>query len=143
MTIRSTTNSTGGGVQSVTLKGERFIILPEAEYCRLTGEPPLPAPDESGNYPAAEALDVSIARSILRDRRRLGLSQAELARRAGIRPETLNRIERGTHSPAWRRSTNSTAPWPRPNSSPNQSRKRTPSPAAASDNGCRASPPGR
>jgi ribosome-binding protein aMBF1 (putative translation factor) len=100
MTIRSTTNSTGGGVQSVTLKGERFIILPEAEYCRLTGEPPLPAPDESGNYPAAEALDVSIARSILRDRRRLGLSQAELARRAGIRPETLNRIERGTHSPS-------------------------------------------
>lgn len=99
MTIRST-NRTGGGVQSVTLKGERFIILPEAEYCRLTGEPPLPAPDESGNYPAAEALDVSIARSILRDRRRLGLSQADLARRAGIRPETLNRIERGTHSPS-------------------------------------------
>jgi hypothetical protein len=30
--------------------------------------------------------------------RKLGLSQAELARRAGIRPETLNRIEQGTES---------------------------------------------
>lgn len=35
-------------------------------------------------------------------RHRLGLSQAELARRAGIRPETLNRIEQGTRSPSVR-----------------------------------------
>jgi len=28
-----------------------------------------------------------------------GLTQAELARRAGIRAETLNRIESGRHSP--------------------------------------------
>ena len=42
----------------------------------------------------------SLALKIIRDRRRLGLTQAELARRAGIRPESLNRIERGTVSPS-------------------------------------------
>ena len=35
----------------------------------------------------------------MRRRRAVGLSQAELARRAGVRPETLNRIERGRTTP--------------------------------------------
>ena len=38
------------------------------------------------------------ARDILRARRKLGLSQADLARRAGIRAETLNRIEKGKNT---------------------------------------------
>lgn len=89
-------------VQTVTLAGKRYVILPEVEYHRLTGEPEepkLPAPDADGNYPAAEALNVSIVRDIIRDRRRLGLTQAVLARRAGIRPETLSRIESGSRRP--------------------------------------------
>ena len=40
-----------------------------------------------------------MAQEIIRARRKLGLTQAELARRAGIRAETLNRIEQGKHSP--------------------------------------------
>src|SRR5205823_3132189 len=63
-------------------------------------EPPMPAPDADGNYPAVEALRVSLARKILRHRRRVGWTQTELARRAGVRVETLHRIERGTHSPS-------------------------------------------
>jgi transcriptional regulator with XRE-family HTH domain len=35
----------------------------------------------------------SLARAIIRRRRAAGLSQAELARRAGIQPAVLNRIE--------------------------------------------------
>jgi DNA-binding XRE family transcriptional regulator len=82
-------------------------MLPENEYDRLLQkadewEPLLPAPDAAGNYPALEALDVLLACDILRHRRRLGLSQVELARRAGIRPETLNRIELGKRSPSVR-----------------------------------------
>ena len=42
----------------------------------------------------------SLARKIVRHRRRAGLTQVELARRAGIRAETLNRIEQGRHSPS-------------------------------------------
>jgi len=62
-------------------------------------EPEMPTPDANGNYPALAALAVIQARDILRARRKLGLSQTELARRAGIRPETLNRIEQGKNKP--------------------------------------------
>jgi ribosome-binding protein aMBF1 (putative translation factor) len=89
------------------VKGERVVILPEPEYERLLAkadewEPLLPEPDADGTYPALEAVRVTLARKIIRDRRRLGLSQAELARRAGIWPESLNRIETGRVSPAVR-----------------------------------------
>ncbi|HEX5442810.1 MAG TPA: helix-turn-helix domain-containing protein [Pirellulales bacterium] len=90
------------GIQTVTLTGERFVILPEAEYLRLLGEsaePELPAPDAQGRYPAVEAARVILARKLIRARRALGWSQAELARRAGVRVETLNRLEHGKHSP--------------------------------------------
>jgi DNA-binding XRE family transcriptional regulator len=89
--------------QTVTLAGQRFVIVPEAEFRRLAqdaGELPLPPRDARGNYPAADALQVSIARSILRGRRAAGLTQVELARLANIRPETLNRIEKGKHAPS-------------------------------------------
>lgn len=41
----------------------------------------------------------SLAAKLSRRRKAAGLTQAELARRAGIRPETLNRIERGRTDP--------------------------------------------
>ena len=87
----------------VTVKGERMVMMNEADYEALlqkasADEPYLPAPDADGNYPALAALDVLQARDILRARRKLGLSQADLARRAGIRAETLNRIEKGKNT---------------------------------------------
>ena len=57
--------------QTVTLGGERFVILPEREYARLRAtaegqEPALPARDKHGHYPAAEALGSrSPARSVV------------------------------------------------------------------------------
>jgi ribosome-binding protein aMBF1 (putative translation factor) len=54
----------------------------------------LPPRRANGDYPAIAAARVSIARDVIRARRAAGLSQAELARRAGIRAETLNRIEK-------------------------------------------------
>jgi len=82
-----------------------MVILDESEYQRLRlkadeWEPLMPEPLPSGNYPAAEALAVIQARNILHARRKLGLSQVELARRAGIRAEMLNRIEQGELSPS-------------------------------------------
>ncbi len=62
-------------------------------------KPVLPERDAKGTYPAAEALQVGLARSLIRRRRAAGLTQAELAKRAGIRPETLNRLEQGKHAP--------------------------------------------
>jgi len=89
----------------VTRNGRRFVVLEESEYERLRRtaderEPLLPGPLPSGNYPAVEYLRASLARKIVHARRRAGLTQVELSRRAGIRPETLNRIEQGKHSPS-------------------------------------------
>lgn len=89
----------------VTIKGKRMVLMDEATYETLLlqadlWEPDLPAPDATGNYPALEALAILQARDILRARRKLGWSQAELARRAGIRAETLNRIEHGKNKPS-------------------------------------------
>jgi ribosome-binding protein aMBF1 (putative translation factor) len=52
------------------------------------------------NIPAIEYVRKSLARRITQARRAAGLIQAELARRAGIRPETLNRLEKGKTTPA-------------------------------------------
>jgi DNA-binding XRE family transcriptional regulator len=63
---------------------------------------PLPEIGPDGTYPAIEYATVSLARKLILNRRRVGLSQAEVARRAGIRVETLNRIERAKVSPSVR-----------------------------------------
>jgi len=93
-------------VKILELAGKRWAILPEKDYRRLAasaGEqgdwPALPKPDARGEYPAVEYARLSLARKIIKARRMAGLSQAELARRAAIRPETLNRIEKGRTTP--------------------------------------------
>jgi len=96
---------TSNGPAFRTLRGRRVVVLDQTEYERLREkadewEPPMPEPDAEGNFPAVDALRVSLARKILRHRRRLGLTQAQLARRAGIRPETLNRIEHARKNPS-------------------------------------------
>lgn len=56
--------------------------------------PEMPEADADGNVDALEFARATIARGIIRDRIAAGLSQAELARRAGIQPAVLNRIEK-------------------------------------------------
>ncbi len=64
--------------------------------------PPLPKPDANGRFPALAYIQVSIARDIVRERTALGLTQQQLAKLAGIRDETLCRMESGKHSPTVR-----------------------------------------
>jgi DNA-binding XRE family transcriptional regulator len=90
------------GVQTIELAGQRFVILPEAEYLRLVGEDPasnLPAADAQGNYPAVETMRALLGADIARERQRLGWTHEELARRAGVRPGTLKLIEQGAQTP--------------------------------------------
>lgn len=61
--------------------------------------PTMPPADENGQYPAIETARVIIARQLIRGRKAAGWTQAELAARAGIRQETISRIETGKHSP--------------------------------------------
>ena len=60
--------------------------------------PTMPPADENGQYPAIETARVIIARQIIRGRKAAGWTQAELAARAGIRQETISRLETGKHS---------------------------------------------
>jgi ribosome-binding protein aMBF1 (putative translation factor) len=62
--------------------------------------PTLPKADAEDNYPAVAYARAPLARKIIKARRQAGLTQAELARRAAIRPETLNRIEKVKTTPA-------------------------------------------
>lgn len=64
--------------------------------------PPLPKPDTRGNVPAVAFARANIAREIVQRRAAIGLSQSDLAHRAGIRQETLSRLETGKTSPALR-----------------------------------------
>ncbi|HVX83846.1 MAG TPA: helix-turn-helix transcriptional regulator [Phycisphaerae bacterium] len=88
--------------QSLEIEGKKFILIPENEYKRLTDldrEPKLPPKNPDGTYPAVAAARVTIARTIIRRRKAKGLTQAELARRAKLRVETLNRIEKAKVTP--------------------------------------------
>jgi DNA-binding XRE family transcriptional regulator len=94
---------------TIKIKGQRFVLVAEAEHERmrdLTDElisgdgPPLPKADSKGNVPAVEYMRAGLARRIIRQRRQTGLTQTELAARAGIRPETLCRIEKGKMTPS-------------------------------------------
>ena len=107
MKTKSKPQSNGVLAKRVTVKGKRMVLLEPAEFDRLLVkadefEPLMPDRLPDGNYPAVEALTISLAIKIIRHRRRLGLTQAELARRAGIRAESLNRIEQGHVVPSIR-----------------------------------------
>jgi DNA-binding XRE family transcriptional regulator len=91
---------------TIKLNGKKYVIVEREEYDRLTtlakaiGLPPLPPPDKNGRYPAVAYGRASLARDIIKDRVAAGLTQRELAGRAGISVETLCRIETGKHTPS-------------------------------------------
>ena len=93
-------------VSPVTINGKAYVLLERAEYETLKSGnieamlPEFPKKDGYGHYPAAAYLRVSIARDIITSRRKANLTQKELANLAGIRVETLCRIETGKHTPS-------------------------------------------
>jgi DNA-binding XRE family transcriptional regulator len=99
--------------QTVKVKGKSFVLIEPAELRRLEklaskvktaadALPPLPPADAEGNRPAVAFARVSIARSIVTERKALGLTQEGLAKLSGLRQETISRLESGRHSPTVR-----------------------------------------
>jgi transcriptional regulator with XRE-family HTH domain len=90
--------------RTVTRNGKQYVVVEDADFAKLAegadveNLPAFPPVDANGNSPAIEFARVSIARQLITERRAAGLSQAELARRAGIRVETLSRLENAKHS---------------------------------------------
>lgn len=92
-------------VQTLIISGKRFPVIPMRDFEALPKRasaqslPKLSDPLPNGNYPAVETVRVIFARKLIQERESAGLSQSELARRADLRPETINRLEKGKHSP--------------------------------------------
>src|SRR6266851_2089356 len=100
----------------------KMVLVPQNEHRRLQAEvirlrttlqklkklveaegdpdfPPMPPMDDQGCYPALEAIRIGLARTIIERRKAAGWTQEELARAAGVRQETVSRLETGKHAP--------------------------------------------
>lgn len=86
---------------TITIEGKRYVVIPEDEYETMVADklPPMPKADRKGRCPAVEAARAIMARQLIEDRQKAGMSQAELASRAGLRQETISRIESGKVTP--------------------------------------------
>lgn len=84
---------TPGPLQKIHLGRRSFYIVPRSHYIQLLREA------RQGFVDAAEYTRASIGRDLRRKRRKAGMTQAEVATRAGIRTETLSRLESGIGNP--------------------------------------------
>ena len=107
--------------KKIVQKG-KMVLVPAEEHSRLQAEvvrlrgtlqrlkklvaeegdpdfPPMPPLDDRGYYPAREAIRIGLARTIIERRKAAGWTQEQLARAAGVRQETVSRLETGKHTP--------------------------------------------
>lgn len=90
-------------MNTVFINKRKFVLVPMAEYRKLTKSTLFPDHAHStGDSPAIAFAEAAIAKNLVRDRESVGLSQRELAQKAGIRVEILNRAERGATIPSVR-----------------------------------------
>jgi DNA-binding XRE family transcriptional regulator len=87
----------------VNIEGKELVVLSRAEFDLLMEKagvmPSLPRSARDGSVPAVEFARADIAREVVRRRISAGMSQQELAKRVGVRPETISRLEAGKHLP--------------------------------------------
>ena len=88
--------------ETIQRGGKTYVLVEVAEFEKLAGQrsglPTLPRPDRAGNVDAVQHARASIAREIIVRRDAAGMTQTDLARAAGVRVETINRIENGRHT---------------------------------------------
>jgi len=87
-------------VQALTIAGEKFVLIPAEEYKRLItrDRPTSSRRIRKRVYPASAAIRAVLGRKIVAARRKAGWTQSDLAKRAGIRLQTLARIEKAEGS---------------------------------------------
>jgi DNA-binding XRE family transcriptional regulator len=96
-------------VRSLTLDGKEYMLVPRDHWKAMTDRPSRsagkllnqPALMPDGNY-GIEHVRISLANKIITRRKAAGLTQAQLAKRANVRVETISRLENGLHMPGAR-----------------------------------------
>ena len=90
-------------MQTVKVKDQELVILTREDFDALMEKagvlPPLPPAAQDGSRDALAFADAAIARGVIQDRIQQGWTQKELAKRAGLRLETICRLESGKHAP--------------------------------------------
>jgi DNA-binding XRE family transcriptional regulator len=86
--------------KTIQRKGKPDVPVGHAARRVRGGLPRLPRGDRNGNVPAVAYARASIAREIVSRRTAAGLTQGELATLAGVRIETVNRVEKARHTPS-------------------------------------------
>ena len=81
----------------ILLDGKKYVVIPEDEFHALTQ--PHKTVNQRDELDAFNVSDQRLADRLVQRRRESGLTQKDLAHRAGIRVETLNRIEKGRTTP--------------------------------------------
>jgi ribosome-binding protein aMBF1 (putative translation factor) len=92
-------------MNTITIDRKKFVLVPVDEYKELKSRPQmteLPSADGDGNVDAITFTRASIAIGLIQDRKKVRMTQTELAEAAGIRVEILNRAERGVTVPSVR-----------------------------------------
>jgi DNA-binding XRE family transcriptional regulator len=87
---------------TLEMNGKTFVLVPRDEYETMVERvdlPALPPADADGNREAMPFMTATIARQIILRREAVKMSQKALALAAGVRPETLNRLEKGKNIP--------------------------------------------
>ena len=91
----------------VVMDGRKYVMIPRDEWDRIAKhlpDPdllPEPTPNADGSF-SPEHVRVMLCNKIIRQRKSAGMTQAQLAKRAGIRVETISRLESGKHIPSVR-----------------------------------------
>ena len=92
-------------VQTLQLGGKKFVVIELEEFDRLRAAasdaagPPLPTPNAQGRTPAIEYARASLARKLITGRRKAGWTVEQLAKKAKVRVEVIEKLERGDSSP--------------------------------------------
>ena len=90
-------------IRTLNVPSGQIVVLPREDFDRLAEKaglyPPFPEQDAEGNVDALPFMDASIARNLIRRRIAAGLTQKALAKLAGVRLETISRIESAKHAP--------------------------------------------
>ena len=80
-------------VQTLAIGRQKLVVLPESEYKRLLADA------QRGTRDAVEFANEAIGRDLKRKREAARMNQIDVAQKAGIRVETLSRIESGHANP--------------------------------------------